>query len=200
MPVETLLLERVSTFSRRVSLSDDTQNHVIQIGETMLKALVTGSLVATAAIFISTATYAADLSVKAVMAPTNVIKMDFKDGSKHFVAMVRREGVAEGAGALAGASVTEYGWHDINPSKGANPQGYLQFETANGDIANIKFTIRAVFFKGDEKPRLADYGFWELVSGTGQFKDMTGVGTLTIKPASKTDRTFTLDGELGPRP
>jgi len=29
---------------------------------------------------------------------------------------------------------------------------------------------------------------------------MTGVGTLTIKPASKTDRTFTLDGELGPKP
>lgn len=166
----------------------------------MLKALVTGSLIATAGVVASTAVYAADLSVKAVMAPTNVIKMDFKDGSKHFVAMVRREGTAEGSGALAGASVTEYGWHDINPPMGANPQGYLQFETANGDIANIKFTIRAVFFKGAEKPRLADYGFWELVSGTGQFKAMTGVGTLTIKPASKTDRTFTLDGELGPKP
>jgi len=166
----------------------------------MLKALVTGSIIAAVGVLASTATYAADLSIKAVMAPTDVLKMDFKDGSKHFVAMVRREGKAEGAGALAGASVTEYGWHDINPPKGGNPQGYLQFETADGDIANIKFTIRAVFFKGDEKPRLADYGFWELVSGTGQFGGMTGVGTLTIKPASKTDRTFTLDGELGPKP
>jgi hypothetical protein len=166
----------------------------------MLKALVTGGLIATAGIIASTAAYAADISVKAVMAPTDVLKMDFKDGSKHFVAMVRREGTAEGSGALAGASVTEYGWHDINPPKGADPHGYLQFETANGDIANIKFTIRAVFFKGEAKPRLADYGFWELVSGTGQFEKMTGVGTLTIKPASKTDRTFTLDGELGPKP
>jgi len=166
----------------------------------MFKALITSSLIATAGIIASSASFAADLSVKAVMAPTNVLKMDFKDGSKHFVAMVRREGTAEGSGALAGASVTEYGWHDINPPVGANPQGYLQFETSNGDIANIKFTIRAIFFKDDTKPRLADYGFWELVSGTGQFASMAGVGTLTIKPASKTDRTFTLNGEIGPRP
>jgi len=166
----------------------------------MLKALITGSIIATTGILVSTATYAADLSVKAVMAPTQVIKMDFNDGSKHFVAMVRREGIAEGSGALAGASVTEYGWHDINPPKDADPHGYLQFKVANGDIANIKWTVRAVFFKGAEKPRLADYGFWELVSGTGQFEGQTGVGTLTIKPASKTDRTFILDGELGPKP
>lgn len=166
----------------------------------MLKTLITGSMIVAAVVLVSSAAYAADLSVKAVMAPTDVLKMDFKDGSKHFVAMVRREGKAEGTGALAGASVTEYGWHDINPPMGAHPQGYLQFETADGDIANVKFTIRAVFFKGDEKPRLVDYGFWELVSGTGQFDGMTGVGTLTIKPASKTDRTFTLNGEIGPRP
>jgi len=142
---------------------------------------------------------AENIAVKAVMAPQESIKMDFADGSKHFVLMVRREGTAEGTGSLAKASVTEYGWHDINPPFGGDPQGYLQFKAENGDIANVKWTIRAVFFKGEEKPRLADYGHWELVSGTGQFKGMTGVGTLTIKPASKTDRLFTLDGELGPK-
>jgi len=75
----------------------------------MSKSIVMGSLIVAAGLFTSTAVYAADLSVKAVMAPTDVLKMDFKDGSKHFVAMVRREGKAEGSGALAGASVTEYG-------------------------------------------------------------------------------------------
>lgn len=146
-----------------------------------------------------TASFAEDVAVKAVMVPKESIKMDFADGSKHFVLMVRREGTSEGSGSLAKAAVTEYGWHDINPPFGGDPQGYLQFKAENGDIANIKWTIRAVFFKGEEKPRLADYGHWELVSGTGQFKGMTGVGTLTIKPASKTDRLFTLDGELGPK-
>ena len=143
---------------------------------------------------------AGPVSIKAVMTPKESIKMNFADGSKHFVLMVRREGVAEGQGPLAGAEVVEYGWHDIDPPHGGNPQGYLQFKISSGDIANIKWTVRAVFFKGAEKPVLADYGHWELVSGTGAFARMTGVGTLTITPASETDRTFTLDGELGARP
>jgi hypothetical protein len=169
--------------------------HILK-GKPMFKSILSATLITLA----TTAAYAQEVSVKAVMVPQESIKMNFKDGSKRFVLMVRREGTSEGTGALAGASVEEFGWHDINPPKDGNPQGFLQFTTANGDVANIQFTVRAVFLKGAEKPRLADYGFWELVSGTGQFKDMTGVGTLTIKPASKTDRTFTLNGELGPKP
>jgi hypothetical protein len=143
---------------------------------------------------------AQSLSIKAVMAPKESIKMNFRDGTKRFVLLVRREGKATGQGALAGADVVEYGFHDINPPNDADPRGYLQFRTANGDIANVKWRVRAVFFKGAKKPRLADYGYWELVSGTGQFANQTGVGTLTIKPASKTDRLFTLTGEIGPKP
>ncbi len=163
----------------------------------MLKSLITGGLMALAT---TTAFAEENVSVSARMVPQESMKMNFADGTKHFVLMVHRQGTSKGTGLLAGASVNEYGWHDINPPKGGNPQGYLQFKAANGDIANIKFTVRAVFFKGAEKPRLTDYGFWELVSGTGQFKDMTGVGNLTIHPASKTDRTFTLNGEIGPKP
>ncbi len=166
----------------------------------MLKKKIIASLfLATAVINFSAAT-AAEISIKAVMAPKESIKMNFEDGSKHFVLMVHREGTAQGSGELADATVNEYGYHDINPPIGADPQGYLQFKAKNGDIANIKWNVRAVFFKDENKPKLVDYGYWELVSGTGQFKNMTGVGTLTIKPASKTDRLFTLKGELGPRP
>lgn len=165
----------------------------------MLRKTLTATTIAFMTLVGTISAYAEDIAIKAVMVPKESIKMDFADGSKHFVLMVRREGTAEGSGALASASVTEYGWHDIHPPFGGDPQGYLQFKADNGDIANIKWTVRAVFFKGEEKPKLADYGHWELVSGTGQFKGMTGVGTLTIKPASKTDRLFTLDGELGPK-
>jgi hypothetical protein len=150
---------------------------------------------------LSPAALAAEVvAIKAVMAPKESMRMDFQDGSKHFVLLVRREGKSEGEGALGGADVTEYGWHDINPPVGGDPHGYLQFKAPNGDIANIRWTVRAVFFKGEKKPALADYGHWELVSGTGQFANATGVGTLTIKPASKTDRIFTLSGEIAPRP
>ena len=60
--------------------------------------------------------------------------------------------------------------------------------------------MRAVFIKGAEKPALHDNGVWELVSGTGQYAGLAGVGSLVIKPASPTDRRFILKGEVGPRP
>lgn len=151
---------------------------------------------------ISTSTSFADenISIKTVLAPKESISMNFHDGSKHFVVLIRREGKSEGQGVLAGADVTEYGWHDVNPPLGADVLGYLQFRTSNGDVANLKWSLNAVFIKGEEKPRLVDYGHWTLVSGTGQFANATGVGTLIIKPVSDTDRLFTLNGEIGPKP
>ena len=41
---------------------------------------------------------AADLNVKAVMTPKEQMRLDFADGSGHFVLMVRREG--EGVAAV----------------------------------------------------------------------------------------------------
>ena len=158
-----------------------------------------GSLMTAAAFGLSLATtalHAEPVSIEAVMAPTQSIRMDFKDGSKRFVLMVQREGEATGSGILSGASVVEQGWHDINPPVGADPLGYLEFTAENGDVAYIKWVVRAVFAKGGDGPRLIDYGHWELVSGTGQFDGKTGVGTLEIKPASKTERLFILAGEI----
>lgn len=173
----------------------------IPLGDEMFKTLIAAGFLAGATTFAMTSTaHAEEVSVQAVMVPQESIRMDFGDGTNHFVLMVRREGKSEGTGALAGASVTEFGWHDIDPPKDGDPHGYLQFTSESGDVANIKFTVRAVFINDGDKPRLADYGFWELVSGSGQFEAMTGVGTLTIKSVSETDRQFTLDGELGARP
>lgn len=167
----------------------------------MVKQVLRATVLSAAMAAVSWVALAAEsVAVKAVMAPKESLRMDFQDGSTHFVLLVRREGKSEGEGPLAGADVTEYGWHDIDPPHGGDPHGYLQFKTAAGDIANVKWTVRAVFFKGEQKPQLADYGHWELVSGTGRFAQATGVGTLTIKPASKTERLFTLSGEIGPKP
>ena len=51
------------------------------------------------------------LNVQATMAPKEQIKLDFKDGSGHFVLMVKREGNAAGTGLLDGAQLVEYGRH-----------------------------------------------------------------------------------------
>jgi hypothetical protein len=141
---------------------------------------------------------AADISVKAVMVPKEQIRLDFADGSRHFVLAVRREGKAEGNGPFAGASVIEHGWHDIEPAAGGgDPRGYLVFTASKDDVAYVKWQVRAVFVPGaDGKPRLLDNGFWEVVGGTGRFKGLKGAGTLHIKSVSPADREFSLTGEI----
>jgi len=111
--------------------------------------------------------------------------------------MVRREGKAAGTGPLAGASVTEYGYHDIIPGDSGDPRGYLVFALPNGDAAYVKWQVRAVFVPGDDgKPKLLDNGFWEIAGATGHLKGLKGAGTLHIRAVSLSDREFELTGEL----
>jgi len=137
------------------------------------------------------------MKIEAVMSPKQQMKLDFADGSKHFVLLVRREGQSAGGGPLAGGSVTEYGMHDIVRGVGGDPRGDLEIKKPSGDIAYIKWTVRAIFVPGPGgKPRLFDNGVWELAGGTGVFAAMKGAGTMHIKPVTKTDRRFILEGEL----
>lgn len=139
------------------------------------------------------------VSVHVSLTPKEQIRFDFADGSKHFVLAFRREGKAEGSGAFAGAAVTEFGWHDVNPPISGDPRGYLQLTTQNGDVAVLRWTVKAVFMKGEGKPALFDQGFWEMVGGTGQFPEKRGVGSLVIKPAEGST-LFMLEGEVGEKP
>lgn len=137
------------------------------------------------------------LKIEAVMSPKEKLQLDFQDGSKHFVLMVRREGQSIGTGLLAGAKVVEYGTHDIIPGVGGDPRGYLVFTAPNGDIVYVKWQARAIFVPGpDGKPRLLDNGFWEIAGSTGSLAGLVGAGTLHIKAVNPTDRRFILEGDL----
>lgn len=155
--------------------------------------------VAAAAALAGSSAGAEPVSVDILLTPQEQMKFDFADGSKHFVLAVRREGKAEGSGPFAGAAVTEFGWHDVNPPVSGDPQGYLQLTAENGDIAVLRWDVKAVFLKGDEKPALFDNGVWTLVSGTGQFAEQRGVGSLVIKPQGGPN-LFILEGEVGDKP
>ena len=63
----------------------------------------------------------------------------------------------------------------------------------------LHWTVQAVFLKGEEGPALFDNGIWKLVSGTGQFEDKSGVGSLILKPAGGPTK-FILEGEVGNKP
>ena len=140
---------------------------------------------------------AAEISVKAVMIPKEQMRLDFADGSKHFLLMVRREGKASGTGPLSGASVTEFGYHDIIPGDSGDPRGYLMFTLPGGDLAYVKWTVRAVFVPGEDgKPKLLDNGVWEIAGATGSLKGLKGAGVLHIRAVSPADREFELTGDL----
>ncbi|MEX2162646.1 MAG: hypothetical protein WD823_00165 [Sulfuricaulis sp.] len=141
---------------------------------------------------------AASLKIESVVSPKEEIRFEFADGSKHFVAMMRREGKATGQGVLSGATVTEYGMHDIQPGISGDPHGYLVFTLPEGDIAYVKWVVRGVFVRGaDGKPMLLDNGVWEVVGSTGKLKGLQGAGTLHIKRVpSPLERRFILEGEL----
>ncbi len=146
------------------------------------------------------AVIAAPVSIDVVLTPKEQMKFNFADGSKQFILAVRREGKAEGSGIFAGMNVTEFGWHDINPPFGGDPRGYLQLTDDSGNVAIIKWQVRAVFMKGEKKPKIFDNGYWELVKGTGKFANKRGLGSLVIKPAGGPKRKFILIGEVSDAP
>jgi hypothetical protein len=137
------------------------------------------------------------VSIEALLTPQEQMKFDLADGSKHFILTVRREGKAEGSGPFAGATMTEIGWHDVNPPVSGEPRGYFQITAPNGDVAVLNWTAEATFVQGAEgKPVLINSGVWVLVSGTGQFAEKSGVGSLVIKPEGGPTR-FILEGDVG---
>ena len=83
--------------------------------------------VATPLLIAASLVQAEPVKFEAVVAQKEAIRLDFADASKRFFLMVRREGKTEGQGPLAGATVQEYGAHDVVPGVGGEPRGYLEF-------------------------------------------------------------------------
>ena len=137
---------------------------------------------------------AAPMKIEAVIAPKTESKLEFADGSKRYLLATQREGKTSGTGPLAGATMLEWGVHDVDPSTGANANGYLVFTAANGDVAYLKYQFRGVPVPGpDGKPRFVANGFWETVGGTGKLKGLRGVGAVHFNPR---ERHWMLEGDL----
>lgn len=143
------------------------------------------------------AAVAAPVRIEAVISPKTETRLDFADGSKRFVLATQREGKAVGNGPLDGATMLEWGVHDVHPGVGAHANGYLVFTTPTGDIAYLKYHFRAIFLPGpDGKPRLLANGLWEAAGGTGKLNGLQGSGTLQITAPSPKERQWILMGDL----
>jgi hypothetical protein len=137
----------------------------------------------------------------AVLSTKADISLAFKDDSRHFVTLLRREGSATGNGVFKDAQVVEYGMHDVTRGDSAKASGYIEATTTGGDVAYFWWRLRAHFVAGpDGKAKPINNGYWELTGGTGQFAAMRGVGTMLIEFLNKTERRYILEGDISPAP
>jgi hypothetical protein len=137
----------------------------------------------------------------AVLSTQEDISLAFKDDSRHFVVLLRREGSASGDGVFKDAKVVEFGMHDVTRGEDAKASGYIEATTTAGDIAYFRWRLRAFFVSGpDGQVKPINSGYWELSGGTGPFATLRGVGTLLIEFLNKTERRYLLEGDLSPAP
>lgn len=137
------------------------------------------------------------IKIESVISVKAESKLEFADGSKRYVVAIQREGKASGNGPLAGATMLEWGMHEVTPGIGANGNGYLVFTTPEGEAAYLKYQFRALPVAGPGgKPQNLINGFWEVAGSSGNLKGLRGAGTLNVKVVSPKERHWVLDGDL----
>jgi len=126
--------------------------------------------------------------------------LKFKDDSAHIIRLVHREGKVTGDAPFAGATMKEWGIHDmIFPNEKTYPTGdgfgYLIFTQSNGHEFYLKFNWIATAIK-DEKGKSSFIlsGHWRVEDSSNK---MTGLGTLRINMLSAKERHWTFEGDMG---
>lgn len=137
----------------------------------------------------------------ALLTTSESISLGFQNDERRFVTLLKREGTASGDGVFAGAKVVEYGMHDVTGGDAAEAAGYFEVTTEGGDVAYLRWQLRATFVRGaNGNPRVVNSGSWEVIGGTGDFAAKRGVGTLRIEFPSKTERRYIFEGDISPEP
>jgi hypothetical protein len=154
-------------------------------------------LVAATALVWTATPSAAPVKVEAVISPKAESRLEFADGSNRHLLATQREGKATGNGPLAGATMLEWGMHDVTPGIGFLGNGYLVFTTNEGDVAYLKYQLRGTSVPGpDGKPQNLINGFWEVAGSTGKLKGLRGAGTVRVNTVSPKERQWILEGDL----
>ncbi|REG59339.1 hypothetical protein B0G80_2086 [Paraburkholderia sp. BL6669N2] len=131
--------------------------------------------------------------------PNEYTKLIFADGSNRYVALVRRSGKVVSEGVLHGATVQEWGFHEVTlgPETNGLGTGYLVITQGSSDILYLKTQLRQITLVGKPgTPHSAFNGLWEVSGATGKFNGLTGAGTLRINRLSESERQWVLEGEL----
>jgi hypothetical protein len=144
-----------------------------------------------------------DLKNGAPGLPNEYTKLNFADGSNRYVALVRRSGKVVGNGPFAGATVQDWGLHEVStkPEITGQGTGYLVISHGDADVVYLKTQTRSMAFpkKGDRQDSIF-IGTWEVTGASGKFRGLEGAGTLRVNPLSPSERQWLLTGEVNQLP
>ena len=76
--------------------------------------------------------YAAPGRVEALISTKTETRLDFADGSKRYLVAIQREGKATGSAPLAGATMLEWGVHDVIPGVGIRDRKSTRLNSSHG--------------------------------------------------------------------
>lgn len=131
----------------------------------------------------------------AVLSTEGDQNLEFPSDDQRVVRLVQRRGAVTGTGALASSQMLEWGVHDIGPELGSG-EGFLVFNKSDQNKAYLSFEWQAIRLTTKSGDRFILKGSWRVVSGSGLYENLQGLGNLSIDVLSTTQRRWIFDGEL----
>jgi len=145
--------------------------------------------------FLPAMIWAEPVSFSSVVTTEADQNLAFPAADNRVVRLVQRQGPVTGEGILAPSQMLEWGIHDIGPELGSG-SGFLVFSQSDQDKAYLSFNWQAIRLADKSRERFVLKGSWRVVSGSGKFQGLQGLGTLSISVLSASQRQWQFDGEL----
>jgi hypothetical protein len=141
--------------------------------------------------------------------PNQYDKLDLGEGSGRYVASLRQSGRVTSKGLLEGATVLDWGFHEVptdaaaaagsdeSEPNGGGP-GYLVFTVPSGDKLSMRLHMHLQYvpqLHGPPRPYL--FGLWQIVGASGSLNHLQGTGVIRVERPSADERLWILEGEVG---
>lgn len=135
--------------------------------------------------------------------------LDLGAGSGRYVAALRQSGKVTSKGLLEGASVLDWGFHEVPTEQAAatgqneaeptgGGPGYLVFTLPSGDKLTMRLQMHLQYVPqshGDPRPFI--FGLWQIIDASGSLSHLQGTGVIRIERPSAEERLWILEGQVG---
>ncbi|MPW10972.1 hypothetical protein GCT19_36235 [Paraburkholderia sp. CNPSo 3155] len=141
--------------------------------------------------------------------PNQYEKLELGEGSGRYVAALRQSGKVTSKGLLEGATVLDWGFHEVPTEEAAaagsnqgepigGGPGYLVFTLPSGDKLTMRLQMHLQYVpQSHGAPRPFIFGLWQIIAASGSLSRLQGTGVIRIERPSAEDRLWVLEGEVG---